>query len=259
MGKLAIVIIASVVLFSAKVEAKSIGNFKKYNQVTDKEIMIETTTGSKILISAYNNYALGVKYMAQSEEAKLISPSKIAQSKELSGSIYVEELDELMQITTTNNDGLIIKIQKKPFRLSYINKNSKETMLAELNNTKSNDKGDEIIFQKSENETLQIVTSDDIVKSSTQILSGDLLSADKFNELVNPGQKICIESSNGYALVLPKEETQAIELNSKKGLKVLNKTQTPLSYLVIYGPTKSDLIDKYAFNVTEKDNQLTMK
>ncbi len=259
MGKLSIVIIASVVLFSAKVEAKSIGNFKKYNQVTDKEIMIETSSGSKILISAYNNYALGVKYIDQNEDAKLTSPSKIAQNKELSGSIYVEELDELMQITTTNNDGLIIKIQKKPFRLSYINKNSKETLLAEYKNIISVDQGDLVIFQKNENETLHILTSAKQDNSSAKILPGNAFSAEKFEELIYPGQKICIDSSNGYALVLPTEKTQNIDINSKKGLMVQNKVQSSLSYLVIYGPAKSDLIDKYAFNITEKANQLTMK
>lgn len=123
--KLKIKIVFLIALFSLSLSnamAKSKGKFLKYNQVTDKEVLVESTKGIKILFTAYDNNSIGVSYLTKHDVAKLISPKNILSHFDLTGSIYVEELDELMQITTTSNDGLMIKVDKKTFAFNFIDK-----------------------------------------------------------------------------------------------------------------------------------------
>jgi hypothetical protein len=116
------VLLLSLIVVSLNVNAISPGKYTKYQQVTDKEVLIESTKGVKILFTAYDNNSIGISYFNKDEEVKLISPSSILNHKELSGSIYVEEIDELMQITTTSKDGLMIKVDKRKFDFTFIDK-----------------------------------------------------------------------------------------------------------------------------------------
>lgn len=120
-----------ILVLSTGAMAKSTGKFLKYNQVTDKEILLESTKGYKVLITAYDNNSIGIKYFEKEEKAELVSPSTILKHNNLSGSIYIEELDELMQITTTSNDGLTIKIDKKHFGLTFIDKTDESELIFE--------------------------------------------------------------------------------------------------------------------------------
>ena len=112
-------------------QAKNIGKFKKYTQVTDKEVLVESTKGIKILFTAFDNHSIGVTYFEKDVTVQLISPEKILNHTGLNGSIYVEELDELMQITTTTNDGLMIKVNKDEFGFSFIDKTNKQEIIVE--------------------------------------------------------------------------------------------------------------------------------
>ena len=111
--------------------AKSPGKFLKYSQVTDKEVIIESTKGTKVLFTAYNNNSIGVTYFDKNDTISLIAPSTIISHNELAGSIYVEELDELMQITTTSGDGLMIKIDKRHFGFTFIDKTDHSELILE--------------------------------------------------------------------------------------------------------------------------------
>jgi hypothetical protein len=111
--------------------AKSNGKLLKYTQVTDKEVLIESNKGIKILFTAYDNYSIGVKYYDKTEEIQLISPTTILSASVLKGSIYVEEIDELMQITTTSPDGLIIKVDKRKFTFTFIDKSDNSEIILE--------------------------------------------------------------------------------------------------------------------------------
>ncbi|MFA9393024.1 MAG: hypothetical protein ACERKD_24665, partial [Prolixibacteraceae bacterium] len=63
--------------FNTKLEAKSLGQFKKYTQLTDKEILMESTKGAKIVFTAYDNNSIGVSYYDKNEAVHLITPSNI--------------------------------------------------------------------------------------------------------------------------------------------------------------------------------------
>ncbi|MBN2807455.1 MAG: hypothetical protein JXR22_12430, partial [Prolixibacteraceae bacterium] len=176
MGKLHL-LVALLVLLSihTNVFSKSLGNFKHYKQITDKEILIETTNGSQVLVSAYNNFAIGITSVSNSSSLQLTSPREIASRSDLNGSIYVEELDELMQITTTNNDGMVIRIEKNPLRFTYIQKINAEPMFEQLSAIKFSNKSNNILFSVAENEELKLVTSNNHESNTMNILNGEVV------------------------------------------------------------------------------------
>lgn len=127
------ILILALISLTNILQAKNPGKFTKYSQVTDKEVMMESTKGVKVLFSAFDNNSIGITYYNGNEKVQLISPAVIFDHVELNGSIYVEELDDMMQITTTSNDGLVIKIDKKKFGFTFIDKASKQEILVEEN------------------------------------------------------------------------------------------------------------------------------
>jgi hypothetical protein len=102
--------------------AKPNGKFARYSQVTDKEVMLVSNKGVKVLFTAYDNQNIGFSWHNKHDSVELILPVNIFDEHDLRGSIYVEELDELMQITTTCSNGLMIKVDKKNFTFTFINK-----------------------------------------------------------------------------------------------------------------------------------------
>ncbi|MFA9393023.1 MAG: hypothetical protein ACERKD_24660 [Prolixibacteraceae bacterium] len=124
--------------FNIQLEAKSLGKFKKYTQITDKEVLMESTKGVKILFTAFDNKSIGISYYDKNENVYLITPANISNHQELRGSIYIEQLDELMQITSTTSEGLLIKVNKKEFGFTFIDKsnnreiNVEEDLLAKI-------------------------------------------------------------------------------------------------------------------------------
>jgi hypothetical protein len=125
--RLLILTVLAVATFNAN--AKSIGRFSKYLQVTDKEVLVETSKGIKVLFTAYDNQSIGVKYFGKDEVCPLISPANILQHHEFNGSIYVEEIDELMQITTTTKTGLMIKIDKRKCNFTFVDKSTNNELV----------------------------------------------------------------------------------------------------------------------------------
>lgn len=121
-GTLKVLLIIVFSLMSLVVMAKSTGKFSSYRQITDKEILLTSTKGVKVLITAYENSRLGFAFYDKSVNVQLLSPGSISHRNDLFGSIYVEELDELMQITTINSDGFSIQIDKKHFGFVFIDK-----------------------------------------------------------------------------------------------------------------------------------------
>ncbi|MGF7138702.1 hypothetical protein [Roseimarinus sediminis] len=101
------------------------GSFAGYRQLTDKQILFVSTKGVQVVFNAYDNYNLGMECHSETAGSTLILPEHIAQHRELQGSIYIEELDELMQLTTTTNDGLLIIVDKRNFEFTFIDKETK--------------------------------------------------------------------------------------------------------------------------------------
>lgn len=130
MRRIIFVILAlGMLTFGNELMAKGKGKFSRYVQVTDKEILIESTRGHKVLFTAYDRHSIGISHFGEDVLVQLIPPSKILQEKGLNGSIYVEELDELIQITTTNSDGLVIQIDKKHFEFTCIDKVNQQAII----------------------------------------------------------------------------------------------------------------------------------
>jgi alpha-glucosidase (family GH31 glycosyl hydrolase) len=262
MGKLHLMLVA-VVFFSihTTVFSKSLGNFKQYKQITDKEILIETSNGSQVLVSAYNNFAIGITSVSNSNQLKLTSPRDIASRTDLNGSIYVEELDDLMQITTTNSDGMVIKIEKNPLRFTYINKIDAEPMFEQLSTIKFSSKSNNILFSIAENEELKLVTSNNHQSNTMNIMYGEVVKFDKLNEFIHPDNEICMVSSKGYAIVMESKLAHEFNYSKEKKMKisVMGMDQQSLSYMVIYGPQQPELIEKYAFHLEEAENQISLK
>ncbi|HOO86030.1 MAG TPA: hypothetical protein PLS94_15770 [Prolixibacteraceae bacterium] len=126
-----IFLIASLFLVAISVSAKQNGKFASYSQITDKEVMLISNKGEKFLFSAYDNNRIGFDFYNKNEIVSLVLPSAIAEKTDLKGSIYVEELDELMQITTTSSTGMVIKIDKKNFAFTFVNKINNEEIIIE--------------------------------------------------------------------------------------------------------------------------------
>lgn len=114
------------ILFGAgRANAGKQGSFAGYRQLTDKQVLLVSTKGIQVIFNAYDNYNLGMECQLKTVKQTLILPEHIAKHRDLQGSIYVEELDELMQITTTSNDGLVIIVDKRNFEFTFIDKETK--------------------------------------------------------------------------------------------------------------------------------------
>ena len=148
---IALIILTGTFLHTS-VQASSNGKFHKYTQVTDKEVLVESTKGVKVLFSAFDQHSVGMTYYNKNEKVQVILPSDIFDHVELNGSIYVEELDDMMQITTTSNKGLVIKIDKKNFGFTFIDKTNNQEILVEEN----------LLSQVVSNESLLIVGNDSL-------------------------------------------------------------------------------------------------
>ncbi|MFA9391788.1 MAG: hypothetical protein ACERKD_18400 [Prolixibacteraceae bacterium] len=261
MGKLQLLLTLIILMvLTSSGYAKTLGNFKSYKQITDKEILIETTNGSKILVSAYNQYAIGISAFSANETVPLTSPNSINSRKDLNGSIYVEELDELMQITTTNHDGLVIKIDKHPLRFSYINKLNANVLFEELSSVKFGNKNNSINLTIEENEELKLVSNKNHKANVQSIQQGDLITIKKESEITQSANDVCLISSKGYAIVFEyKVEHEINYLKSDKIKISAIGNATCFNYLLIYGPQQPELIDKYAFHTDTNDNQISLK
>jgi hypothetical protein len=115
-------LIALFLALAQQVFAGTNGKYSTYRQVTDKEVVIESNKGVKVLFTAFSNHSIVVAYFTPNDNVSLILPGAIASRPDLKGSIYVEGLEELIQITTTDRDGLLIKINRKPFGFSVYDK-----------------------------------------------------------------------------------------------------------------------------------------
>lgn len=244
---------------SINVASKSIGKFKKYHQVTDKEVLIESSNGAYILVSAHEHYALKISTIQKSEAVKLISPKQI-HSSGLEGSIYVEELDELMQITTVINDGITIKVSKNPLRFTFIDKNSKEVLFEEINSISFGKKSTDLVLTLSNNEEIKLIAGDKHSTVSNAIQSGNTYTGEMINQMIYPDNKICIHSSNGYSLVLDSGLSHEIDLTKPEKLKISkrNNLTGEFSYMMLYGSMQPELIEKYALNISKQDQEITL-
>ena len=261
MGKLHLVLVVMILFgFNNPCISKSLGNFKNYRQVTDKEVLIESTKGAFILISAYNDYALQIATLSNSEAVALIPPAKIHLQDYLNGSIYVEELDEMMQITTTISDGVVIKINKNPLRFSFIDKTTNEVLVEELKGVNFGKNTNDILFSVGLNEEIKLITGNLFQTNSTAIQTGEIYSNEAINQLIFPENDICLVSSKGYSMVFKSNKTHHIDFSKSDKIRISNHyiESRQFNYLLIFGAQQPEMIERYALNVNEKEKQITL-
>ena len=239
--------------------AKSLGNFKSYRQITDKEVLIESTKGAFILVSAYNDYALGISVVNKEKVLELTAPGNINSQHKLNGSIYVEELDELMQITTSITNGVAIKVEKKPLHFSYVDKTTKSILFEELYSVKFSSKANDIAFSLDEGEEIQLLTNNRLETISTKLVAGSILSSEKMSSQLFPDNEICLVSSKGYAVIFDSELPHEIDLSKPEQVKISKTANNEFNYLLIYGPQCPELIERYAFHITSDDKQISLR
>lgn len=262
MGKLHLVLVVMILFgFNNPGLSKSLGNFKNYRQVTDKEVLIESTKGAFILISAYNDYALQISTLNNKDAVALIPPSKIQLQDYLNGSIYVEELDELMQITTTINDGVVIKINKNPLRFSFVDKTTNEVLVEELKGVKFGKSTNDILFSVGVDEELKLITGNILQTNSTAIRTGEIYSNETINQLIFPENDICLVSSKGYSMVFESNKKHQIDFSKPDKITISNHNieSRQFNYLLIFGTQQPEMIERYALNVNEKEKQISLK
>lgn len=255
-----IFIVIVLLAFNTTATAKTLGNFRSYKQITDKEILIESTNGSQILVSAYNDFAIGVTVVNSESNLEITTPIDIAKRNDLSGSIYVEELDELMQITTAISDGLVIKIEKKPLRFTYVDKSTSDVMFEDLTGVRFGKKSNDINFSASKNETIELLSNNKFETLAKPINEGDVINFGEVNNLIHPNNEICLVSSKGYAVIFESELEHEINYSKSEKIKVSVKGQQDnFSYLLVYGNQQPELIEKYAFHIKPQDKQISLR
>ncbi|MCF8358416.1 MAG: hypothetical protein K9H26_06630 [Prolixibacteraceae bacterium] len=217
----------------------SFGNFKSYRQVTDKQIVIESTSGIKVLFNALDNNELSITIYEPDEKVQLLSPAVIMENELLKGSIYVEELDDLMQITTTTDDGLIVKIQKYPLGFSYCNKLTHEPFTSISNKFLLRGKSCKLSIVPPSDEDIDIVMQNNDETSCIKLDKGGSINASCNNSACY------LFSSKGYALRFENQALLAISQTKSGNYSIdINKNENnPYRFVLIVGPEREH-IDK---------------
>jgi hypothetical protein len=172
----------------------------------------------------------------------------------------VEELDEMMQITTVISDGVTIKVSKNPLQFTFIDKTTKEVLFEEIAGVNFGKKSTDLVLSLASNEEIKLISGNQYSTGSNNILSGNTYTEEMINQMVFPDNKICIHSSNGYSIVLEKDQSHQIDLSKPEKLKISkNDNRTGVfNYMMLYGPMQPALIERYALNTNKLNQQITL-
>lgn len=228
------------------VVGKSLGNYKSHQQITDKQVLFETTEGMKVLVSAQDDYIIGVDVFEKGEVVSLISPEQIrSKQASLKGSIYVEEIYDALQVTTTMSDGLFIKVEKNPFRLSYIQKDNYATLAGELKGFNFGKSGSNISFvADAQNEAFDVISIDNNPVQFNSLQNGKVELTDT---------NIALISSKGYSIAFRNNFKKTVELKKNHELAIQSDSngKKNFGYTLMFGPSHNDFVEKYAINKTD--------
>jgi hypothetical protein len=260
MGRIKLVIVLIALAFPVSIHAKTSGNYKSHQQITDKEVLFETTKGVKILLSAEDDYTIGVRFLGKNEIVKLNTPEHVRSKKtSLKGSIYLEEIHDKIQVTTTMDDGLFIIIEKNPFKLSYLQKENNQLLTSESKGINFGKLGPYISFYSESNkEKFEVVS-----RTKSETLSNTL----------EMGESICIAdgdvdtnefvlvSSNGYSIVFKNESRNLISLNKNSELAVqsFGKEKDQFSYKLLFGSAHNDYVERLSLERESEKSVLSVK
>ncbi len=242
MKKVKLIVFVLVILSAQAVWGKTPGNYKTHHQITDKEILFETTKGIKILISACGDYEIGVTVYPKGDAVSLISPEMIrSKAISLKGSIYVEEIHDAIQVTTTMADGLYIRIEKNPFRLSYVQKDSDSALASEYKGFEFDKNSTKVSFSvNGNNEQFEVVGLKNLLNPSSFIEKGEVIEIED--------QGFALISTRGYSLAFDCNSKKTISLNKKNELFIqsMNNMKDGFGYMLLFGPSHHDLLGKIA-------------
>ncbi|HOO85518.1 MAG TPA: hypothetical protein PLS94_13190 [Prolixibacteraceae bacterium] len=239
--------------------SKSWGNFKHYKQITDKEVLLETSNGAQILITAIDSQALQISASAN-KSFQLIQPDQINKHKHLEGSIYVEELDEMMQITTTTPEGIVICINKKPFNLTYKSKANSNVLLNQSKISSNNRQSASFEYKTCKTEKLRLLSCKSTKNQWQNLERGTLYPPDSIKAF-SLGNNIYLVSSKGYSILLEPNMAAQIDLSESEKLKIskLNIKQPLLQFVLVLGTQQPELLEKYAQILTSKNRLISLK
>jgi hypothetical protein len=258
MRNVKLVALAITLLLSQVALAKSLGNYKSHCQITDKEILFETTNGSKILICANDNYVIQIKILGKNETICLLTPEKVLEGCDLNGSIYTEEIEGKIQVTSTMNDGIFINIEKTPFKLSFLQKEDRTLLTKEIQGVTFTNQGINISFSVEKGEELKLLSKEDYQLHSHMILSGNIYKLENSN---NSDNVLCFLSSKGYAIAINNYNQKELNFctNNQLKIKTIDQEQDHFSYTLFFGENGQDFIPRYAFKTKTNDQQLTSR
>lgn len=248
MGKLVLIIVLIVVTVQV-VFSKTLGNFQSYKQITDKEVLFITSNGSRILITANQPQIIGVRALGAQEKVSLTLPCNIQESG-LTGSFYVEELDNQIEISSTSNKGLRIRINKQPFLLSYVDPQSKDILVDEFKAIDFSKNMAVLYFSKTQNDNLALHSGNNNIRPI------EINSIHQETE-----EPIAIVSSKGYCILVDCNTPKQVQLTkqNKLNLSVQNK-EAKVQYYIVTGSNQHDVLQQLAlFNSKFEGIQITQK
>jgi alpha-glucosidase (family GH31 glycosyl hydrolase) len=248
MGKLVLTIALIVATYQLAL-SKTLGNFSSYKQITDKEVLFTTTNGSRILITANQEQIIGIQALGEQEIVNLTLPCDIDKSK-LTGSLYVEELDNQIEISSSSTNGIRIRINKQPFKLSYFDPKSKEVYLDEFKAIDFSKNGAQLTFSKSETETLELRDTEHTTKS----IDNNELNAKNYDPIL-------IMSSKGYCILIDSPYEKLVQLSKKNKLNVnVQNKREIIQYYIVTGINENDIMQQVAlFNSKFEGTHYTLK
>jgi len=247
MEKIKLIILLLGIIITQASWGKSLGKYKNHHQITDKEVLFETTKGMKILISAHDDYAIGVSVYHKGETVQLTSPEVIrSKNTSLKGSVYVEEIHDAIQVTTTMTDGLYIRIEKDPFRLSYLQKDNYSALASEYKGFEFDKNSTSVSFAVNQNnEQFEVVALKTVLSPSSLVEKG------KIKETGEEG--IALISTKGYSIAFDDQSKKTVTLNKNNELAIqsLNHMKSGFGYRLFFGPSHHDFLGKIALTRME--------
>lgn len=250
-----------VILLPFAISAKSLGNYKGHQQITDKEVLFETTKGQKILISADDDYIIGVQVFGNGLPVKLTTPEQVrTKATSLKGSIYVEEIHDAIQVTTTMSDGLYIRIEKSPFKLTYLQKDNYQVLASESKGFFFGKSSCNVTFQTNPLfEKIELISHlpDGNIQSSP-VQKGKSVNLDDLNAIE---KEHVLVSSKGYSIIFKGKKGKSVFINKDNELAIQTNSgdSNCFGYKLQFGQTHNEYLERTAQQINIDHSTLTIR
>ena len=118
-----------ILIFSAiKVTCQTIGNYARVEKHSN-ELLFISDVGQKIRITANNNFVVRIQAVQKGEDFFADDRYEMVANHLRNGSLNVTDQGDHFEITTGNNEGVLIALSKFPMRISFFNRKGNEMLL----------------------------------------------------------------------------------------------------------------------------------